>query len=222
MNDFVIACGSCLMAGILTTLHPCPLSTNIASVSFLTGMTANRKRITSVILSFIGGYLFSYLLLGIMISSGFLSVSLISIKLQNNISLLLGPFLILIGMLQADFFQLKQFYQGRLATYLQSRKWTGLQVFPFGALVALSFCPATAAIFFGLLIPLAIKYEQMVLFPLIYALGAALPIIAISILISRGAGLNARARWITLIPVISGWILIIVGVYLSIKRIYSG
>jgi cytochrome c biogenesis protein CcdA len=104
--------------------------------------------------------------------------------------------------------------------YLQSKKWTGIEVFPFGVIVALSFCPATASIFFGLLVPLAVKYEQMILFPLIYSLGAALPIIAISVLISRGTVLSAKIKWINVLPVISGWILIIIGIYISIRKIY--
>ena len=152
MSEFVIACGSCLLAGILTTLHPCPMTTNIAAVSFLSGVTVNRKNIVKVILFFVCGYIFSYLLLGVLISSGFLTVSLLSFRLQKSISLLLGPFLILIGMVQADLFPLKQLYKGRIVKYLQTRKWKGAQVFPFGALIALSFCPATAAIFFGILI----------------------------------------------------------------------
>jgi cytochrome c-type biogenesis protein len=220
MNDFIIACGSCLLAGILTTIHPCPLATNIASISFLSGLTSNKNRIGAVVFFFVCGYLISYLILGIIISSGLLSIPLLSVKLQKSISILLGPVLIFLGMLMADLISLQQFYKGRLIRYLQTRKWNPTGALPFGIFVSLSFCPATAGIFFGILIPLAIKYEKMILFPLIYALGASLPVIAISILIAQGAVLNNRTRWIRIMPVISGWILIAIGIYLSIKRIY--
>lgn len=60
----------------------------------------------------------------------------------------------------------------------------------------------------------------MILFPLIYALGASLPIIAVSVLLSQGVVLSARVKWIKILPVITGWILIIIGIYISIKKIY--
>jgi len=220
MSEFLIACGSCFLAGFLTTIHPCPLATNIASISFLSGLTTNRNRIAYVTFFFVCGYFISYSVVGMVISSGFLSIPVISIKLQKSISLILGPVLILLGMIQSDLFNLQKFYKGRIINYLQSRKWSGIEVFPFGVLIALSFCPATAAIFFGILIPLAVRFDQMVLFPLIYSFGASLPVVVISLMISQGTLISSKAGWIRVVPVITGWILIIIGIYISIKRIY--
>lgn len=208
------------MAGFLTTLHPCPVATNIASVSFLGGLTANRKNILYVTLLFIAGYVVSYSLLGMIISSGFLSIPAVSIRLQRYVSLFLGPVLIFIGMIQSDLFNLQRFYKGRMTKFLQSKNWSGSEVFMFGVIISLSFCPATAALFFGILIPLAVKFDNMVLFPLLYSFGASLPVAAVSILISQGVVLRSSSRWIGILPVISGWLLIIIGIYLSIKRIY--
>lgn len=220
MSELFIACGSCLAAGILTTIHPCPIATNIASISFLSGSAANRNKIIQISIFFICGYLATYLLLGAGISSGLLSIPMLNVRLQKSITLFLGPVLILLGMLQADLFSLQKFYKGRIIKYLQTRKWTGAEAFPFGVLISLSFCPATASIFFGILIPLAIRYEQMILFPLIYAVGAALPVIAVSILIAKGTILSNNPRWIRILSMASGWVLIGIGIYLSIKRIY--
>jgi cytochrome c-type biogenesis protein len=220
MDEFILVCGSCLLAGFLTTIHPCPLTTNIASISFLSSLTSNRKRIGSVIFFFVCGYLISYLLLGLIISSGLLTIPMLSVKLRESFYILLGPVLVFLGMLLTDLFNLRQFYKGRVIKFLQTRKWRVTGAFPFGILVSLSFCPATAAIFFGVLVPLAIRYEQMVLFPVIYALGASLPVIAISVLIVKGALVSNQSKWIMILPVISGWVLIIIGIYISIKRIY--
>jgi cytochrome c-type biogenesis protein len=220
MNDLILACGSCLAAGIVTTMHPCPVATNMASISFLSGLTANKRRLGSVIFFFVCGYLFSYMLLGIIISSGLISISILSLELQKSFNILLGPVLIFLGMFMADLFSLQQFHKGRVIRYLQSRKWKITGAMPFGILISLSFCPATAAIFFGLLVPLAIRYEQMVLFPVIYALGASLPVIAISVLIVKGVLISNQSKWIRILPVIAGWTLIAIGIYLSIKRIY--
>lgn len=220
MSDFLLACGSCFLAGVFTTIHPCPMTTNIASASFLSGMTANRNRNGQVVFLFVCGYLITYIILGIIISSGVLSIPSLSQKLQGSINLLLGPVLIFIGMLMADLFSLQKLYKGRVITFLQTRKWKVSGALPFGILVSLSFCPATAGIFFGILIPLAIKYEKMVFFPLIYAIGASLPVVAVSILIMKGILISKQTRWIRILPVISGWVLIAIGIYLSFKRIY--
>jgi cytochrome c-type biogenesis protein len=220
MNDFILACGSCLAAGIMTTLHPCPVSTNIASVSFLSGLTSNKNKSRSVIAFFVIGYLISYLSLGIIISSGLLSIPSLSLKLQGGISVFMGPILIILGMILSDILKLQKFYRGRPVKYLQSRKWGATGSLLFGIIVALSFCPATAAIFFGLLVPQAIRYNQMILFPVIYAFGAALPVFIISALIAKGVIISNHVKWIRILPVISGWILIIIGIYLSIRRIY--
>ena len=220
MNEIILAGVSCLAAGILTTTHPCPLTTNIASFSFLAGMTTNRRQMGLVVFYFVCGYLISYLFLGISVSSGLFTIPFLSAKLQINISLFLGPALILLGMLQADFFSLQKFYKGRIIKYLQAKRWTGIRALPFGMLIALSFCPATAAIFFGVLIPLAVRYKQMLLFPAIYAIGATLPVITVSMLISQGSVLTGKKGWISSLPKVSGYILIIIGIYLSIRKIY--
>ena len=113
MSEFFVAGGSCFLAGFLTTVHPCPLTTNIASISFLSGLATNRKRINAVYFFFICGYLISYLFLGIVVSSGLLSIPLLSGRLQKGINLFLGPVLIILGMLQADLFNLQKLYKGQ-------------------------------------------------------------------------------------------------------------
>ena len=120
----------------------------------------------------------------------------------------------------ADILKLQKLYRGRPIKYLQSRQWGPTGSLLFGMIVALSFCPATAAIFFGILVPQAIRYDQMILFPVIYAFGAALPVLIISTLIVKGVIISNRAKWIRILPVVSGWILIILGIYLTIRRIY--
>lgn len=220
MIDSYLVVGSCFLAGVLTTLHPCPLTTNIASVTLLSGWSVKNKNTGLTSVFFILGYIFSFLVLSIIISSGFLSIPLISLSLQTNISLLLGPYLILVGMILCDLIQLQSLYKGRIFNHFKNKRYTGIQAFPFGSLIALSFCPATAAIFFGLLIPLSIEYEQRFLFPLLYAFGASIPLIIISIFIKKGFLRNKKLALKTKVHKIAGWFLIIMGIYISIQRIY--
>ena len=204
----------------MTSVHPCPLTTNIASVSMLTGWSARDRSTNLTLFFFICGYLSSYLVIAILLSSGALSIPRISYVLQIMVNYFLGPVLVLIGMLLADLLNLNRFYKGRILLFIRSRNWSGLHAFPFGSMIALSFCPATAAIFFGILVPLSVEHEKIILFPLLYALGASLPLIAVSALMSQGVNLSKNPDLRKYFPRISGWILIIIGIILSIQRIY--
>lgn len=220
MNELILASGACVLAGIMTTIHPCPLTTNIASVSMLTGWSAGRRNTGLTLLFFICGYLFSYLIIAILLSSGALSIPRISYVLQIMVNYFLGPVLVLIGMLLSDLLNLNRLYKGRVLLFIRSRNWSGFYAFPFGSMIALSFCPATAAIFFGILVPLSVDHDKNILFPLLYAMGASLPLIAISALMNQGVSLSKNPALGKYLTRFSGWILIITGIILSIQRIY--
>jgi len=215
-----MASGACVLAGMMTTVHPCPLTTNIASVSMLIGWSARRRNRGLTLFYFISGYLFSYLIIAMLLSSGALSVPRISYVLQIMVNYFIGPLLILIGMLLADLMNLNRLYKGQILTKIRARNWSGLSAFPFGAMIALSFCPATAAIFFGILVPLAVDHDKNLLFPLLYALGASIPLITISALMNQGVRLSKNTLLVKYLPKFSGWILIIIGIILSVQRIY--
>ena len=86
--------------------------------------------------------------------------------------------------------------------------------------MALSFCPATAAVFFGILIPLTIQHDQIIVFPLIYSLGATLPLIGIVMMVKKGGRLFLNKKWQKRIPLVAGWIIICIGLYISITQIF--
>lgn len=220
MSEILIASGACVLAGIMTTFHPCPLTTNIASVSMLIGSSARGKTRGLTLFLFIFGYLFSYLILAVLLSSGVLSIPRISYLLQVMVNYFIGPTLVLIGMLLTDLMNLNRLYKGRILSYIRSENWSGFYAFPFGAIIALSFCPATAAIFFGILVPLSVDHDKNILFPLLYALGASIPLITISALMNQGVRLSKNPLLVKYLPKFSGWILIIIGIILSVQRIY--
>ncbi len=220
MNDFLLASGACILAGVMTTFHPCPLTTNIASVSMLTGWAVRGRNRGITLLFFVIGYLVSYLVLAILLTSGALSAPRISYVLQAMVNLFMGPLLILVGMLLADLLNLNRLYKGRILSKIRAMEWSGMSAFPFGVMVALSFCPATAAIFLGILVPLSVDHDQRILFPVLYALGASIPLILISALMVRGINLSKNHFLKSVLPRISGWLLIILGIILSVQRIY--
>ncbi len=221
MNDFVMAAGTCFVTGVLTTINPCPLTTTIASIGFLSGYGQKTNRMTVVVLLFLLGFLASYFALAILLSSGLIAIGDVSRGLQQYFSVIIGPVLILAGMFQTKLIRIRfRSYTEKAMTWVTKRKWSGLEAFPMGALIALGFCPTTAAIFFGVLIPLAIQYGQPVFFPLLYALGAVLPLAVISYLIVAGVRAGNNKTWQKILPVAGGWVLILAGIYISLQRIW--
>lgn len=220
MNEVIISAAGCFALGIMTTLHPCPLATNIAAISMLTGWSKKNRKVLRIFFSFTAGYLASYLCLAIIISSGILSIPILNNFIHTVFSIFLGPLMILVGMLIADLLNLNRFYKGILLRWIEKRQWSGIYAFPMGILIGLSFCPATAAIFFGILIPLAIRLDQIILFPILYATGAAMPLLVISFLFYRGSRWVPGMNWQIRIPQIMGWVMIVTGIYLTILQIY--
>lgn len=61
-----------------------------------------------------------------------------------------------------------------------------------GILLALTFCPVSAVLYFGSLIPLAVKYDSRLVLPALYGLGTGLPVLAVAVAIACGAGSLGR------------------------------
>jgi hypothetical protein len=220
MAGLLMASSSCFLLGVLTTVHPCPLTTNVAAISLLSGWSAKYKKLTNPFLLYVTGYIGAYIILSVLLSAGIFIRSDVSLFLQSKIRLFLGPVLILVGMIFTDMIKISNIYRGRILSKISSREWGGTYALPMGALLALSFCPATAAIFFGLLIPLSIQHDQAILFPVLYGLGASIPLIGIVVVVLKGSDRLLSQRWQKRIPVIAGWILILVGIVVSLQQLF--
>ena len=90
-----------------------------------------------------------------------------------------------------------------------------------GMLFALSFCPVSAALFFGSLIPLSVTHNSAFTFPLVYGLGTGLPVVVVAILIAMGAKyigsfFNKLTRFELWARRITGAVFIAVGIYYSL------
>jgi cytochrome c biogenesis protein CcdA len=98
--------------------------------------------------------------------------------------------------------------------------------FLLGALFALAFCPYSAVLFFGVLIPLSLKSAGGVALPAVYAIGTGLPVLVFGVLISLGVArvstwLNAVTRAEKIIRVAVSIIFIGVGIYLVLLWILA-
>jgi len=187
MTEISIGFVSALWLGILTSISPCPLATNIAAVSFLS------KKIAHPALVFISGFAYTlgrmaaYAILGGIIISSLLSVPQVAQFLQKYMSRALGPLLIITGLFLLEIITLRlpavtlsQDHQNKLVE-------SGAPgAFFLGFIFALALCPVSAALFFGSLIPLAINTKGGALLPFIYGVGTGLPVLIFAVMIALG------------------------------------
>ena len=100
--------------------------------------------------------------------------------------------------------------------------WGMWSALPLGVVLALGFCPVSAAIFFVDLLAIARTGGSHVVYPAIYALGAALPVLVFAALLSAGShwlgsALNRTQqvqRWLNRI---AGGVLLAVGIYYALR-----
>jgi cytochrome c-type biogenesis protein len=189
MESGSLAVVSALWLGILTSISPCPLATNIAAVSYV-GRRVGSPR--AVLLSgglYTAGRAIAYLVLGAVAVWGLMSMVSMSGFLQGTFHRILGPLLIALGLMLLGVFEIALPAVG-VSDRLQQRVdragvWgAGL----LGIVFALSFCPLSAGLFFGSLIPLAVDQGSPLLLPLVYGIGTALPVAAFAVLLAAGAG----------------------------------
>lgn len=227
MDNFWIGLTSAMWLGILTSISPCPLATNIAAISYI-GKQADRPR--AVLLTgtlYTLGRSLTYVILGVLLVASLLSVPGLSNFLQHYMNKLLGPILILAGMFLLELLRLPALGSSgssRLTDRLgQSGAWgAGL----LGMLFALSFCPTSAALFFGSLIPLSVKWQSSVVLPSLYGVGTALPVFAFAVLIAMGAkSLGAAFQRLTAVELwarrLTGLAFILVGIYFCWNYIFA-
>ena len=218
--------GSAIWLGILTSISPCPLATNIAAISFIGRRVGAPKAVVATGLLYTVGRSLAYVVLAAILVASLLSAPTVSHVLQKYMNKLLGPILILVGMLLLELIQIK--VPGVGVGQKMSKRveawgiWGGLAL---GVIFALSFCPASAGLYFGGLIPLAVKHESSVTLPLLFGIGTALPVFAFAILIALGTQAVARAfERITQIEWwarrITGVLFVGIGMYFCLRFIF--
>lgn len=225
-TELLLGMGSALWLGILTSISPCPLATNVAAISFIGKRLGSRRGVVITGLLYTLGRSLVYVALGALLVASVLSAPSASQFLQRYMNRLLGPILILVGMLLLGLIRLPLPNTG--ASEKLGKKvepwgvWGGLVL---GVIFALSFCPVSAGLFFGSLLTVAIKHESPIVVPSLYGIGTALPVIVFAILLAIGTGAMGRAygkvvqfeRWAR---GATGVLFIGIGVYYSLSFVF--
>ena len=219
MTEIFLGLMTALWLGILTSISPCPLASNVAAVSFLSKKIAHPALVLISGLVYTLGRMVAYAVLGWIIVNSLLSVPQVAQFLQKYMGKALGPLLIVTGLILLEIItirlpglSLSQKYHNKLA------ESGALGAFLLGFIFALVFCPISAALFFGSLIPLAINSKSGIVLPFIYGIGTGLPVLVFAVAIAFG--MTSLSRWfhrITRIEYytrkITGAVFIFVGLY---------
>lgn len=213
--------------GILTSISPCPLATNIAAVSFIGKNAAETKKVFITGTLYLLGRATAYAALAALIVTSLLSIPAVSNFLQSYINKILGPVLIIAGMILLELIRLPA-GGGTDTSRLQrlSKKNLFAASFAMGIIFALAFCPVSAALFFGSLIPMAVQQQSLLLIPAAYGAGTAFPVIVFAVLLSSGANylskaFNAVSRIELWARRATGVLFIAVGIYFCLTYIFQ-
>ena len=216
-----------LLLGLQTAISPCLLAMNITAVAYL-GRSHNVWFAGSLyafgqVLAFWG---LTLLILGIPLFSG----DQVTRFFASTLYALLGPLLILIGMMLAGLIRFSlPAWDGQMMQTITDRfgQWSAL---PLGIMFALAFCPTTAATFLAMLtltaerMTISATLTPLLTLPVFFGLGASLPILLFAGILSaqrrsldqmfrRITGIERPARWLT------GAVFIIAGLWLTFRRL---
>ena len=219
MIEMFIGLTSALWLGMLTSISPCPLASNVAAISFLSKKIAHPALVFISGLAYTLGRMVSYAILGWIIISSLLSVPQVAQFLQKYMGRALGPLLILTGLVLLEIIPLRLSGLSLSQKHHNKLAESGAPgAFLLGFIFALAFCPISAALYFGSLIPLAINSNNSIVLPFIYGIGTGLPVLVFAVAIALGV--TSLSHWfhkITRIEYytrkITGVVFILVGLY---------
>ncbi len=194
IDNYNIPLLTAFLLGVLTSISPCPLATNITAIAYISKEIKTVKNTLLNGLFYTLGRGISYTLLATLIYFGLSSFQISSI-FQGWGDKILGPVLIIIGLIMFGVIKInlgtKNEKIEKLKEWLASKGYIGSLL--LGVLFALAFCPYSGVLFFGVLIPLVLESPESLLLPPLFALGTGLPVIIFSFLIAFSIQKVSRA-----------------------------
>jgi len=174
--------------GLMTAISPCPLATNITAIAYASKRIDNSKHTLLVGILYTLGRMATYVLLASAIVWLGLNTQVIALFLQKYGDKILGPLLLIIGIVMLDIIKINFLKSsGKMNKLKENLAQKGLLgSFLLGVIFALAFCPFSAVLFFGMLIPIALKAGDGLLIPSVFAFATGLPVILFSFVLVYG------------------------------------
>ena len=187
---------SAVLLGVLGALSPCQLTTGVSALALIGRRPEQRPLLAgfayvagkALVYGLLGG---AFVLLGTALATSTIPVIQVVRRVLGPLMLLIG--LVLVGVLRS---QITIGIGGRAAAaaaaHLDATRPRG--AFVLGMAFGLAFCPTLFLLFFGLLIPLALASPGGIVFPALFAVGTAAPLLVLLGLLGLGLGGSTRTH----------------------------
>lgn len=209
--------------GLMTAISPCPLATNITAVAYISRRMENSRHTLLVGFLYTLGRAFTYAGLASLIVYIGINTREIASFVQSYGEQLLGPLLLAVGLVMLEVVKLDFLGAGnRLGCLKEALADKGyLGSFLLGVVFALAFCPFSGVLYFGMLIPLALKLKDGFVIPSVFAFATGLPVILTSLLLAKSISklgvimnrVQAVEKWVRKAAAV---IFILVGAYYTL------
>ncbi|MFT5732202.1 MAG: cytochrome c-type biogenesis protein [Paracoccaceae bacterium] len=220
MDGTLAASGSGLVLGLITAVSPCPLATNLAATVWLTRHASSKRRALLGALAYTLGRVAAYGTVAAVLALGAIGAPAVSHALQEWLPPFVGPLLVLTAMVLLELLPMPWGGSGMSQGTAERLARFGMAgELALGFIFALSFCPASAALFFGSLLPMALACPTAAPPVIAYGVGTAIPIGIFAVAVAIGASFanqlgQGLVRWQPKIRVVTGSILLALGLYL--------
>jgi len=205
--------------GLMTAVSPCPLATNITATAYISKNISDKKVVFLSGVLYSLGRAFSYTTIGLILFFG-ASKFHVSRFLNQNGEKFLGPLLIIIGLIMLNVIKINFLSNSNLTEKLSEKfKDKGLLgSFLIGLVFALAFCPYSAALYFGMLIPITVASADGLYLPIVFAFGTGLPVLLFTYLLAFSVGsvgffYTKIARIEKVMRPVAGMVFLMTGIY---------
>jgi hypothetical protein len=211
-----------ILLGLMTSISPCPLATNITAIGFISKDIDNRNRVFLNGLFYTLGRAITYTSIALVIYLG-ADQFRFSGFFQQYGEKIIGPLLIVIGVFMLDLVRIKFPGLSGLTSRMEKRKsWRFIDAVLLGMVFALTFCPYSGVLYFGMLIPMTVASASGLYLPVLFAIATGIPVILLAWLLAytvSGIGgvynkIKVFELWFRCIIAV---LFIIVGIYYIIR-----
>lgn len=201
-----------LILGLIGSTSPCQLTTNVTALAYVSRPSlgkAGSRQVILAALAYLLGKVVVYSLFGIVVIVAGIKLSSVAIPVAVVVRKVVGPLLILLGLLIIGVLKPKISVGQGLSGWLEEKSKRAGRLSPFllGAAFAFAFCPTLFWLFFGLVIPLSVTSPGGLAYPGVFALGTTLPLLAFAGLIAFGVhNINRYVRGLRRFDLYARWI----------------
>jgi cytochrome c-type biogenesis protein len=186
---------SALLFGLIGATAPCQLTTNAGALAYVARGAARedaggggaRGAVARSAFAYVLAKVLVYTLVGAAVIIA--GRQLVPVPLIVVVRKALGPLMVLLGLYFLGAVRLRFTVGQGLADRLAARAGGGAGgAFLLGTAFSFAFCPTLFLLFFGLTIPMALRSPVGVLYPGLFAVGTALPLLGLAAVVAAGAG----------------------------------